>query len=337
MSARLPSDARRILENGTLCQLAVAAPSGPHMTPVVYVLDGDVLWITTARSSVKARAWRRDASVAGLVRAGGLAVGFRGRARTYDALDPLSWPAAAASGPRLARAATRFTLKNARFFAGYAADAHRVPLAWTPPGRVFVRVSLDAGFAANPALGDEAITSGWGSWPGGSSEMAASFVALAPSRSLDLGVPSDVRRRVGAGGEGALALASAGGLLALPVTWRRVAREGAYEARVPIGFADLAGVRRAAQAALVVEHLAGWRAAEMTGMMLRGRAELFARGRTRRGAAALAERAGSGEALVRVRPEAVVWWRGWSSGTVTAPAGRGARRRPVAVIRGDAR
>jgi hypothetical protein len=307
------------------------------MTPVVFVLDGDALWITTARSSVKARAIRRDPSVAGVVRAGGLAVGFRGRARMYDALDPLSWPAAAASGPRLARAATRFTLKNARFFAGYAADAHRVPLAWTPPGRVFVRISLDAGFVADPALGGEAIRSRWGSWPEGSSVMAASFTALGPVRSLDLRAPSDVRRRVGAGGEGALALASADGLLALPVTWRRVAREGAYEARVPIELADLAGVRPVAAGAMVVDHLAAWRAAEMTGMMLRGRAEVFAPGRTRRGVIALAERARPGEALVRVRPEAVVWWRGWSSGTVRAPAPRGARRQPVSADRGGAR
>jgi hypothetical protein len=336
MSGRLPPDARRVLENGTLCHVAAATPSGPHMTPVVFVLDGDALWITTARSSVKARAIRRDASVAGLVRAGGLAVGFRGRARTYDTLDPLSWPAAAASGPRLARAATRFTLKNARFFAGYAADAHRVPLAWTPPGRVFVRISLDAGFAADPVLGGE-IRSRWGSWPEGSSVMAASFTALGPARSLDLRAPSDVRRRVGAGGEGALALASADGLVALPVTWRRAAREGAYEARVPIGLADLAGLRPADTVAMVVDHLAVWRAAEMTGMMLRGRAEVFAPGRTRRGVTALAERAGPGEALVRVRPEAVVWWRGWSSGTVRAPAARGARRRSMSRAGRDAR
>ena len=52
----IPVTARRTLEEGVLCYLGVRTPDGPHVTPVVYALDGSRLWVTTARTSVKARA-----------------------------------------------------------------------------------------------------------------------------------------------------------------------------------------------------------------------------------------------------------------------------------------
>src|SRR5207247_6018863 len=104
---------------------------------------GSSLWITTSRSSVKARTWRRNDRVGGLVRDGDRAVSFAGRVVTYDLLEPESWPRSVLHAPGLTRAATAFTTKNARFFAGYAVDAYRVPLAWTPPGRVFAEIGLD--------------------------------------------------------------------------------------------------------------------------------------------------------------------------------------------------
>src|SRR6266498_3972190 len=93
---------------------------------------------------------------------GGEVVTFRGRVRTYDALDLLSWLSAAVAGPRLVRAATRFSLKNARFFAGYAVNARRVPLAWTPPGRVFVGVEVKAGALLDLVV--RTVAAVWGDW-----------------------------------------------------------------------------------------------------------------------------------------------------------------------------
>src|SRR6185503_20372879 len=70
-------------------------------------------------------------------------VAFAGRATWHDALEPSSWARSLLEAPMLALATARFTAKNGRFFAGYAIDASHVPFAWTPPGRVFVELTLD--------------------------------------------------------------------------------------------------------------------------------------------------------------------------------------------------
>ncbi len=310
VTARLPRAGREVLERGTLCYLAVRTTLGPHLTPVVYALDGGRLWLTTSRTSVKTRALRRDRGVAGLIRAGDEALTFHGRARTYDALDPLSWPSAAVAGPRLVRAATRFTLKNARFFAGYAVDARRVPLAWTPPGRIFVGIEVTAGALLD--LVEGTVTADWGEWDR-EDEIIQSRLSSShdnPHRPLDLRVPRSVRSVVGKKGDGVLALSHRSPTV-VPVRWRRVAREGTYEARLPQAFLELAGAAdrgrtRARAVALTVDRIASWRAAEMAGMLLQGEAEIDSSSEL-------------DNALVRVRPHRVVWWEGWSSGSVSGP------------------
>jgi hypothetical protein len=315
--------ARAVLAGGTLCHVAVPAPwlPGPHLTPVVFCLDGGRLWLTTSRSSVKARAWREDPTVAGLVASGDRVVVFRGRVQTFDALDPFTWPAATLAGPRLARAAARFTAKNARFFAGYAVDSRRVPLAWTPPGRVFVEIRMTA---ARVLVGGE-ITEGWGQW-----EMGASFRRRFDrpprARGIDVKVPGTVRRAVGSAGDGALALQpDGGGLSVLPASWRRVASEGVYEATLPrsvLALAGISGEGRVPRASLTLNDVPGWRASRMTGMLLQGRAEIFAPSEALRGSREVRRRltpgAGKDAALVRVRPVRAVWWQGWTSATVRA-------------------
>jgi hypothetical protein len=316
----VPGEARRLLGRGALAYLGVITASGPHVTPMVYVLEGGRLWVTTSRASVKARAWRRDGAVAGMVGTAEGWVSFRGRVRTYDVLDPLSWPAAVAAGPLLVRAVTRFGLKNARFFAGYAADARRVPLAWMPPGRVFAGIVPAAGRVAGPG-GD--IVEAWGVWPTGSL-YRRSFSEVPAGRGVDLRAPSDVRRAVGASGTGALGLEGPGGLTVLPARWRRNPRQGTYEAVVARPALELAGTGPDSRAALTVDRESAWRASAMSGMLLQGAAELFSPEHAVRGRRSLVERLGDDEAegvvlseraLVRIRPDRVVWWRGWSSGS----------------------
>jgi hypothetical protein len=323
MSRRLPGSARLVLEDGVLCHLAVLTSSGPHLTPVVYVLDGGRLWITTSRSSVKAGAWRRDRGVAGLVRMGDLAVTFRGRVRTYDALDPLSWPSAAVAGPRLVSAATRFSLKNARFFAGYAVDARRVPFAWWPPGRLFAGIELLAGRVLDTVTGD--VLEGWGEWPSGV-QFARTYAPLGRTRPIDSRVPSAIRSAVGTSGAGVLALQARAQISVLPVAWRRLGSEGTFDAVIPEGFLRLARAGPRPQAALTISHAARWRAAEMAGMLLQGRAEIFSPTRVTSGAALLRRRVNAmgveakweDPVLVRLRPARIVWWEGWTSGIVRA-------------------
>src|SRR5439155_17556744 len=132
-----------VLEHGAFCSVASTTPRGPHCTPLVFAYSGGRIWLTTSRRSVKARAWKLDPAVAGLVRFGELSVAFTGTRRAYDALDRSTWGAAVAGATSIARASAGFSKKNAKFFAGYALDARQIPLAWTPPGRVFVVIDLE--------------------------------------------------------------------------------------------------------------------------------------------------------------------------------------------------
>jgi Pyridoxamine 5'-phosphate oxidase len=320
MTPSLPPSAREVLDAGVLCYLSIRTSRGPHLTPVVYVLDGGRLWITTSRSSLKARIWRRDPHVAGLVEQDGRVVTFRGSVRVYDGLDPMSWPAAVIAGPRLVRAAARFTVKNARFFAGYAVDASRVPLAWSPPGRVFAAIEPEGGQVLDPASGNLVET--WGRWPS-DVDYSVDFSPPDSGTPRDLGVPNTVMEAAASSTFGALALE--GPLLTvLPITPRWARRRPKYEAVLPRAFADLSFVDAEFRAALTVGYASTWRAAEMTGMLFQGKGRLYAVDGVRRGKEALRRRlkgAGGNRspddlALALLRPSRVVWWDGWTSGSV---------------------
>jgi pyridoxamine 5'-phosphate oxidase-like protein len=320
VSQRMPKAAARLLDEGVLCYVAVRTAHGPHLTPLVYTFHAGRLWVTTARGSVKARAWRKAPEVAGMVRDGDTAVTFRGRVATYDALDPLSWPGAVVSAPRLARAAAKFSLKNARFFAGYAVDANRVPLSWTPPGRVFAAIRLTAGWVID---GKDGRTLGrWGEWPAGA-DYRKEFRPPPPAKGLGRRIPKLIREAIGTSGHGALALEGIESeLTVLPAEWHRTG--ATYEAILPAPIMELAHARRDSAAALTVDRASSWRAAEMTGLLLQGEAQLFSTEATTRGRKSLLDRISDGTepmALARIRPHRLVWWQGWTSGTVTPMGG----------------
>ena len=158
----LSTAVQQVLEEGAFCAVVTSTPHGPHCTPLVFAYSGGRLWLTTSRGSVKARGWKADPAVAGLVRHGDLSVMFTGTVKSYDALDRNTWGAAVAGATSIARATARFSKKNARFFAGYAMDARQVPLAWTPPGRVFVGIDLDR----TALLDEDGVQEGRGRWGG---------------------------------------------------------------------------------------------------------------------------------------------------------------------------
>lgn len=315
MSDLVPVPVRRILDEGTFCHVATSTPNGPHVTPMVFAAAGGRVWVTTSRGSVKARAWRREPQVAGLVRVEDRAVVFTGTVTTYDLLDVDSWGRSIAQSPSLAIAAARFTRKNARFFAGYAVDAHQVPLAWTPPGRVFAEIRLER----TAILGSGVVSSAWGEWGDavvGTERFRASRAGEPPlSR-----VPDPLRDRLGSSGEGALALQTREGPVVLPVRWA-VDGAGLY-AVAPSRTLGLAGADPGAPVALQVDLTSWWRASAMMGAMVRGTAEvavvatLTSGGASAARIAALAGADPADAAVVRIRARSVVWWRGWSSGTV---------------------
>jgi hypothetical protein len=221
--------------------------------------------------------------------------------------------------PTLSIAAARFTRKNARFFAGYAVDASRVPLAWTPPGRVFVELSLErvayleaelepwAGRAA-----DERVT-----------PSADRFRAARTGRNPFESLPADVAAVLGVRGLGALALEGERGPAVLPVAWT-VDGAGLYAIGGERALALGSPASAIASAALEMDRSTSWRARRMLGAMACGPAELHAVDRLSSGAAsarriaAAAGVEGDGLVIARVRPERFVWWRGWEAGTVAA-------------------
>lgn len=315
MTALLPAEFEHVLEGGSLCHVAAETRHGPHLTPMVFVLSGGRVWLTTSRGSVKARSWRLDPRAGGMVRVGTRAVTFAGRAIPYDLLDVDTWDRAIRRMPALAEASVRFTRKNAKFFAGYAVDARRVPLAWTPPGRVFVEIEIERAAIVD----DEGVRETWGEWEPTLASGEA-FRARRTGSDALVALPADIREALGRKGNAALAVDGADGAAVLPVWWG--ANGPALYAALPEATLALAGLESSrAPVALGIDRASWWRARRMVGAMVRGGGEAFAVGRLRSGGksadanvrltGADPERA----ALVRVRPERVVWWRGWSSGS----------------------
>ena len=247
-----------VLDRGQFCAVATMTPRGPHCTPLVFASSGARVWLTTSRRSVKARAWRADPSVAGLVRSDELAVTFTGTVRTYDALDRRTWAAAVAGATSIARATATFSAKNARFFAGYAMDAKQVPLAWTPPGRVFVGVDLE-----RTALRRGAGRAGGPGTMGRRGRLASELPPREGHRRDRARCPPRSREGIGRSGDGALAVAGERGLVVLPVRWR--AETEALYAMLPAETLALAGAGADAPVALMLDRASVWRARDMVG------------------------------------------------------------------------
>jgi Pyridoxamine 5'-phosphate oxidase len=313
----IPDGARRVLRDGVLCHLAAPGPGGPHITPVVFVLEGDRIWATVARGTAKARRWKPEPVASGLVQVGDFGLAFRGTVTIHDVLDPDTWPVSIARAPRVTLATMRFSLKNARFFAGYARDAARVPLGWTPPGRVFVSVDLDAGAILDRAAGR--VTERWGDW-GARVSSARYFRPTRGRAGPDRRLPEEIRPLLEGPGNGVLGIEGSHGPVVLPVGWARA--DGAYYAVLPRAFLRLAGAPSEGPAGLVVDMASRWRAARMRGVLLRGDAVTYSPDRVRTGREALLSRAPrTGDlpaevAVVRIRPSSAVWWMGWASATV---------------------
>jgi hypothetical protein len=308
----LSTAVRQVLDEGVFCSVATTTPRGPHCTPLVYAFSGGRVWLTTSRGSVKTRAWRADPTMAGLVRHGDLAVSFTGRVHTYDLLDRGTWGASVAGAPAIARATVRFSKRNARFFAGYAVDARQVPFAWTPPGRVFVGIDVER----TALLDQRGVDEGKGRW-GGDVESHATFRAATRGADPLALLPPEVAGPLGRQGEGTLAVVGAYGPVALPVRW--LAQETALYAALPEESLSLVDAGPDAAVALTVDLPSAWRARDMVGAMVQGTGSFHVLDHLGSGVKSARSLATSIDpeagALVRIAPERLVWWKGWSSGS----------------------
>jgi pyridoxamine 5'-phosphate oxidase-like protein len=312
----LSTAVRGVLEDGAFCAVATSTPRGPHCTPLVFAFSGGRLWLTTSRGSVKARSWRADRRMAGLVRNGDLAVSFTGTVRTYDLLDTGTWGASVVGAPAIARASVRFSKKNARFFAGYTVDARQVPFAWTPPGRVFVGIDIDR----TALIDTRGVDEGRGRWEGEAASHATFRASKQGPDPLAM-LQEDVAGALGREGAGSLAVAGVHGSVVLPVRWRAV--EAALYAALPAESLALTDAGPDAAVALTVDRASAWRARDMVGAMVQGTGGFHVLDRLGSGARSARAIATSIDpdagALVRIVPRRLVWWKGWSSGNAVVP------------------
>ena len=140
----LSTAVQEVLDEGPFCAVATLTPRGPHCTPLVFAASGGRIWLTTSRRSVKARAWRADPGVSGLVRSGGLSVTFTGHVQDLRRARPRNL-----GRGRRGRDVDRTC--HRQLHARRTPDSSRatpstpsqVPFAWTPPGRVFVGIDLE--------------------------------------------------------------------------------------------------------------------------------------------------------------------------------------------------
>ena len=289
--------------SGRFCAVAAMTPRGPHCTPLVFANSGARLWLTTSRRSVKARAWRTDPSVAGLVRSEDLAVTFTGTVRTYDALGSTDLGRGRRRGdvdrPRHRRRSAPRTPGSSP-----ATRSMRSRCRSRGPRRV---ASSSASIWSAPPSLDAARRAGGPGPLGRRRRLAPDLPPREGRRRARAASRGDRRAASDEIGDGALAVVGERGLVVLPVRWR--AESGALYAMLPAETLALAGADADAPVALMVDRAVGVARARHgrrdvpgRGVVLRGgggrigsdlAADVSARDRAGRGARARAADAAS--------------------------------------------
>lgn len=228
---------RTLIDEQRRCLLGFPTSAGPVLVPMAYWSDGEHLWMSTARSSMKARHLLTHPESVVYVPGGGEGPGAvaRGRVRIFRAGDPVGL---LFHGAAIAGAMAALAVSNASSML-YAQDVTSEPASWAPPNRVVLRLRLDdVDAVAIPPSG-----------PG-----------VAPP--LPSVVPSDVRRAV-AGRRSVTLAADDGpaGVRIVPGEWG-----AGFSLTLPPGTSLAAGTRAAA----VVEADSEARPASALGLALRG-------------------------------------------------------------------
>lgn len=276
-----------VLDEAAVLHVAVAARSGPHVTPAVFDRDGGRLWFVTPRRSVKARVIARHRTVGGLARLGSRSVLIGGRARI---VDPLTARGVFSPGRLLdlPLAAAGYLARNDRHFIGTVRDHEAPTLALS---RVLVRIDI----RRLALLDGPEVVEHWGRWPGTDLLLHG---APPPVPAPDLTpLPADLRPLLGDDAAVILGWQSlAGAPLALPARWRTGPAghlETSAEALV------LAGAASAGPACVTAER-SGHRLNTKRGVLLRGDGHVRRDGATAR---------------VALDADRVTWWTGEQKAT----------------------
>jgi hypothetical protein len=283
------------LAGADLAYLAVATSTGPMVTPLLFAVDDDRIWMVVPRSSAKVAAIQRNPLVGLAVgRAGALAT-LQGEARLVDPLRPGGLVGSLPEVLHAPRALGRYVTGNLDHLAGILGGAGTGLLA---PRTV---AALRPHRAVVLTEGEPRWTAG--TWPDGAPPYPGARhggpSASVPALPLD-GVDPAVRNLAAAAGPVVVGWTTTAGPVALPATWdpdRRVAL-------VDGALFTATGCLPQSRACVLFDGTEGTDLDGKTGLVVRGR------GRARA--------AGDGLAAVAVRTERVAWWQGAESHSAKA-------------------
>jgi hypothetical protein len=269
----LPDDVVGTLHEGRQAYVAVAATSGPHVTPELYAWSGGRLWFASATTTLKTTVLRREPHGAAVVSAGGRSVLVRGHIDAFDARHPLELARRAPAFAAASIAWADYVLRNAPDLVAFALDALSGRLGRRiPPLRVLH--ALTPASVAVVEGGD--VTDRWGHWKGR---------------------PATARRRTGRQGGGTAmtpggrpAVAAVPGPLALPGRWD----DADDTFRMAPALAALVGLPRRFPMSVVVDEYVSPGPAAKEGTLLRGEARLVP----------------AAPGTIALDPERAVEWRG---------------------------
>jgi hypothetical protein len=230
---------RTIQSRAPFAYVAVDTAGGPHVTPVLYGITPDRVWLVVQRATLKARVLARRPGVGVLLDAGEHCIAIRGQARI---IDPLSPAGLVARAPELARApcaVPSYLTRNAPELIAFPRD-----LGLRPPDIVFAAIEPDEVVPVQR--------------PATTAREEIVVQADAPAHLLALA------RRAG---PAVIALEAPGGPIALPAAWDPVASTATvpaahlpadlHEARVAVCFDVSRGRGPAAKAGVLLRGAGG--------------------------------------------------------------------------------
>jgi pyridoxamine 5'-phosphate oxidase-like protein len=268
-----------VARRAPFAHVAIQTSGGPHVTPVLYTLTSDRLWLVVQRATLKARVLASSSRVGILLDAGDETVAIRGEAALIDARTPGSLVALA---PELARAPCAVPSYLARNLAELVAFPRDLGLR--APDVVLAAIRPDdVTVLQRPARreGD-----------GDTAELATP------------GVPEELLALGRTAGPAVVGWEAPGGPLALPAAWL----PGQGAALVPAGSVPHGPGAADARVCVCFDETRGRGPAAKAGLLLRGR-----------GRAATTDKGKDEDvavAVVSVEPHRVTWWDGFEVRTV---------------------
>jgi hypothetical protein len=286
------------LADADLAYLAVEASDGPMVTPLLFVVHDERVWMVIPRSSAKVSAIGRNAVV-------GLAVGdaeraavLQGQAHLVDPLRPTAMLTALPETLRAPLALGRYVTGNLDHLAGIIGGAGAGVLA----PRTVAALRPQRAIAVQPGGADVWTTGGW---PVGAPPYASPADGHRAPTSTGA-VPPELRHLVEAAGPVVVGWTTTAGPVALPATWD----PATGTARIGGDLFTAAGCLPQARACVLFDGTEGTDLDAKSGLVLRGR-----------GSAARADGDGGnggGGAAVVLRTDRVSWWHGTESHSIKA-------------------